>query len=343
MTDTDTTTAHFAAAGQPHLNAALAALQANLPAVAKTKRATVKGTSKDGGRVEFSYAYADLADVSAVLLPLLGKVGLAFTASPTLTPAGQFVLSYSLLHASGEHIDGSYPLPSPDRASPTAIGSAVTYARRYALCAISGCAAEEDDDAQAAGTGPVRTPARRPDPRPLGPPPERPPAALPRNADGSLSRSQATDPELAAAGVMTSGQVKDHTALRNGAVNGHAPPGKVTRATAADPDDPWAQGPQETPPLRVPSPAHPPRATGGQAGIIVRHFARLGFDEEGERGQRLAATAALAGITRDIATTRDLSQDEAHRVSETLSRCRDRDALVALLVKADARAEVPVP
>jgi hypothetical protein len=339
MPDTDTTA---------RLAAALAEVQAHLPEVRKTKKATVKGTSKDGGRVEFSYTYADLADISAVLMPLLGGAGLAFSARPTLQD-GQFILSYSLLHCSGERLDGAYPLPSPDRASATQIGSAITYARRYALSAICGIAAEEDDDGRAAETSPPRAASRPERPDRLGPPPERPAASLPRNSDGSISRSQATDPELAAAGNMTAGQVKDHGALRNGTVAGRAPNGKVTRAAAGpDPDDPWLEGLPAEHPLRVPQvhrPAHPPRATGGQVGIICSHFGRLGFSDD-DRPQRLAATAQLAGIEHDLDSTRSLSQDQAHKVTSALSKCRDRDALLALLVAGDpapAREVPPAP
>ena len=42
------------------------------------------------------------------------------------------------------------------------------------------------------------------------------PRQLPRNADGSLSRSRTTDAQKAAAGVMTAAQLAEHTALRRG-------------------------------------------------------------------------------------------------------------------------------
>jgi hypothetical protein len=342
MTDLDQA-APLAPAGTPALNAALSEVQAKIPSVAKTRTGHHKGESKAGVPFDFTYSYADLSDISAALLPLLGSVGLSFSARPTLLD-GAFVLSYSLLHSSGEHLDGVYPLPSPDRASPQQIGAAVTYSRRYSLCSITGLAAEEDTDARAVEATPARSapPSRtaRPERARLGSPPERAPASLPRNQDGSLSRSQITDPELAAAGAMTSRQQADHTALRNGTTTGHSPPGTVTRATGPDPDDPWLQGLPDDHPLRVPTAARPARSTPGQAGIIVRHFARLGFSDD-DRAQRLAATAALAGITRDITSTRDLTQDEAHKVSDALSRLKDKDALLALLVAGDAREEAP--
>lgn len=113
---------------------ALAAFQAEAPTIAKANKANA-GT--------YEYAYADLSDVTEKVLPLLGKHGLSFSAMPTVTEDGRFVLRYRLRHSSGEEIGGDYPLPS---GNPQQIGSAITYARRYTLCAITGVAPGGDDD-----------------------------------------------------------------------------------------------------------------------------------------------------------------------------------------------------
>lgn len=121
------------------LTSALAAVQANLPIVGKDQKATVKS---DKGT--YTYKFANLARVSAAILPILSAHGLAWTTLPTLDEAGRFVLRYELRHISGEVVSGSYPLPTTTR--PQEMGSAITYARRYALCAATGVAPEEDDD-----------------------------------------------------------------------------------------------------------------------------------------------------------------------------------------------------
>ena len=122
----------------PNLATALAAFQADLPPLGKDSTANA-GT--------YSYSYADLAAVSRVVLPLLGKQGLSFSSKPTLVD-GKFVLDYVLRHSSGDEDRGSYPLPS---GRPQEVGSAITYARRYALMAVTGVfPAEEDDDGKAA-------------------------------------------------------------------------------------------------------------------------------------------------------------------------------------------------
>jgi len=133
-----------------NLASALAAFQAKLPPIVKTKTAKVK--TKDGG--SYQYSYADLAEVSGVVLPALGAVGLSFTAKPTFNEGGKFVLAYRLLHACGDSDEGEYPLPQSGTAQE--IGSAITYARRYALCSIVGVAPDEDDDGAAASEKPIR-------------------------------------------------------------------------------------------------------------------------------------------------------------------------------------------
>lgn len=128
------------------INAALADLQTQLPRI--TKDLTAKVTPKD--KPGYRYNYADLALISRELLPLMGKLGLSFTSRPTMVD-GNFVLVYELRHISGDSITGVYPLPQPGRATPQEVGGAITYARRYCLCAVTGVAPDDDDnDAQAA-------------------------------------------------------------------------------------------------------------------------------------------------------------------------------------------------
>lgn len=143
------------------LASALAELQTKLPEISKSKRADVRS---DKGN--YSYTYADLADVTKAVMPVMGPLGLSFTSRPTLTADGRFVLAYSLLHASGDAQSGEYPLPSAG--SPQAIGSAITYARRYALCAVTGAVADEDDDG-AKAEAEHRTRSRRKQREPEGP------------------------------------------------------------------------------------------------------------------------------------------------------------------------------
>lgn len=122
------------------INTALAALQADLPRITKDQTAKVK-SERTG--TQYSYNYADLAHISAEIFPRMGKLGLSFVSRPTLVD-GKFVLVYELRHTSGEFIAGMYPLP--ERGTPQETGGAITYARRYCLCAVTGVAPDSDDN-----------------------------------------------------------------------------------------------------------------------------------------------------------------------------------------------------
>jgi hypothetical protein len=131
----------------PRLNAALARVQAELPRITKDETADIKG-EKNGRQFNIKYSYADLTAISDLVLPLLGKNGLAFSSRPTLVD-GKFVLVYNLLHESGEQLDGIFPLASSGK--PQDLGGLITYYRRYALCAVTGVApGGEDNDAATA-------------------------------------------------------------------------------------------------------------------------------------------------------------------------------------------------
>jgi hypothetical protein len=132
----------------PALAAAIAELQTQLPHIEKARTAKVKGRSKAGVDFDYTYKYEGLTEVSDAILPLLGKLGMAWVTRPTINERGEFVLAYTLAHTSGESVGGEWPLA---KGASQDMGSAVTYARRYTLCAVTGLApAADDDDAQAA-------------------------------------------------------------------------------------------------------------------------------------------------------------------------------------------------
>jgi hypothetical protein len=118
---------------------ALAMAQGEFKPIVKDK--VVKSSS-------YSYRYADLASVREAVTSALTKNGLAVI--QTFRPNGgvhQYVDTL-LVHSSGESISSSYQIPATGKQQE--IGSAITYARRYSLCAILGVVAEDDDDGNAA-------------------------------------------------------------------------------------------------------------------------------------------------------------------------------------------------
>lgn len=107
---------------------------------------------KDRVNPFFKSLYADLASVRDAVLPVLTDHGLSVVQLPCVTGSGAPGLRTVLMHKSGEWI-GSTMLVNPVKNDPQGMGSALTYARRYALQSLVGVAAEEDDDGNA-GTKP---------------------------------------------------------------------------------------------------------------------------------------------------------------------------------------------
>lgn len=124
---------------------ALTAFQGEVPAI-----------EKDGNNPFFKSKYATLENIIKVIKPLLLKHGLSFSQFPS----GEHGLTTILMHASGEWIESEVST-SPKDNTPQALGSALTYMRRYALSAVLGLATESDDDGEATvahTTAPVHAP-----------------------------------------------------------------------------------------------------------------------------------------------------------------------------------------
>jgi len=116
-------------------------------AMAKAQ-AEIKTALKDSKNPHFKSSYADLTSVWDACRVALTKNGLSVL-QITNFDAADVWLETTLLHASGESISGRYPL-RPQQQTPQGYGSALTYARRYALAAMVGVVADEDDDGNAA-------------------------------------------------------------------------------------------------------------------------------------------------------------------------------------------------
>lgn len=91
----------------------------------------------------FKSKYVPLdAVVDAIAQPLRDN-GIAIVQQTDIEDA-RTVLITRLIHESGEWIAGRYPV-HPVKSDPQGEGSALTYARRYALMALVGIAPEDDD------------------------------------------------------------------------------------------------------------------------------------------------------------------------------------------------------
>jgi hypothetical protein len=121
---------------EPIEKIAQALAKAKLTNPPKTK--TAKVVSQRTG-AKFEYHYADLSVVIEHVRPALSEVGLVVT--QIIEPG---LLVTRLIHESGQSLTSRYKLP--ELTDSQAMGSAITYARRYSLCAILGIAAEDDED-----------------------------------------------------------------------------------------------------------------------------------------------------------------------------------------------------
>jgi hypothetical protein len=93
----------------------------------------------------FKSKYADLSDILDAVEGPLDDAGLSVVQFPTL---GGLVTQVS--HVSGEWMRGEYAVSPKEANNPQALGSAITYARRYALSAALSLNVDNDDDGNAA-------------------------------------------------------------------------------------------------------------------------------------------------------------------------------------------------
>lgn len=157
---------------------ALAIAQGEFDVVEKNKHANVRSRKGDGS--SFSYDYEDLASVLRAVRPALSKNGLAMVQLPTTMRGGVSVQTLLVHGPSGQWFRNRFTLAC-DAGDPQAVGSALTYARRYALKSILGLASEdEDDDGERARVSNVERRAEAPRPAQRKSqqqaPPEPPPA-----------------------------------------------------------------------------------------------------------------------------------------------------------------------
>lgn len=128
-----------------------------LEALAKAQGA-MENAKKESNNPHFNRRYADLASVlDAVRAPLAAN-GLSVVQAPGSHQGAVTVLTM-LGHASGQWMRNRLRMTLAKQDA-QGIGSAITYARRYALMAIAGIAPEDDDGNAAVERGPERPPAR---------------------------------------------------------------------------------------------------------------------------------------------------------------------------------------
>lgn len=120
-------------------------------------QAQIKVAVKDSNNPFFKSKYADFATIVEAVKPHLNSNGIVF-----LQVVGLDGVETVLLHESGEFISGVTPIVVAKQNDPQALGSAITYAKRYGLQAIVGIPSDDDDGEAAMGRPKTNTPTQVP-------------------------------------------------------------------------------------------------------------------------------------------------------------------------------------
>jgi hypothetical protein len=107
---------------------------------------------KDSKNPHYRSSYASLSAVIGAVIPALNEQGVAVMQLPQLTTI--------LMHTSGQMLSSTVATPMGKKQDAQAVGSAITYLRRYALQSIMGLPVE-DDDGNAASRRTVQPVQRR--------------------------------------------------------------------------------------------------------------------------------------------------------------------------------------
>lgn len=130
-------------------------IDAGLSASLVAALAEIEGAAKDKVNPHFKSKYADIGSVIEAIKPALSNHGLGFTQHPQPSESG-IIIETVLHHESGESLSlGTLYVPA-NKLDPQAFGSALTYARRYALMTAFGVPAEDDDGNAAAKASEAR-------------------------------------------------------------------------------------------------------------------------------------------------------------------------------------------
>lgn len=109
----------------------------------------VPGLQKNAINPHFGNSYISLDTLMEQVLPVLQENDLLLTQPPTEVDGGPALLTRITHVPTGESVEATMPLVL-DKQNAQGLGSALTYARRYALMSWLGLVADVDDDANKA-------------------------------------------------------------------------------------------------------------------------------------------------------------------------------------------------
>lgn len=128
---------------------AVTKVEASLASAMAAAFAEIEGATKSANNPHFKSKYADITAVIEAIKPALIKHDLYFTQHPEPSDRGVTIETW-LHHAGGDSLSlGKLYVPA-NKQDAQGFGSALTYARRYALVTAFGVPTEDDDGNAAA-------------------------------------------------------------------------------------------------------------------------------------------------------------------------------------------------
>lgn len=116
------------------------------PALLKAQK-NIEDAIKDSTNPHYKSSYANINAVMEACKPALNAEGVVLL-QPIVNLEGKRYVRTLLLHESGEYLSSDTEIVVKEQNNPQALGSAISYARRYGLQAFVAVVSSEDDDAE---------------------------------------------------------------------------------------------------------------------------------------------------------------------------------------------------
>lgn len=116
----------------------------SIAAALSKAQSKITGAIKDSTNPHFKSQFATLASVMDAIREPFAENGLAVV-QPTVWIDNKLFIKTIIMHSSGETIEGIYPVICKDWNNPQAVGSGMSYGRRYSLSSMVSLPQIDDD------------------------------------------------------------------------------------------------------------------------------------------------------------------------------------------------------